>query len=128
MDHREVDDGSRESRGWGDQHDWVTLLDSMIEGSEWKPIMLVLHDDYCESDVHCREFRREFVQNQEIDNLSPYFHMVNLKNSEEHQARDYQNIIFIMGFRWYDSVRTGTGTVPGGSTIFILFLEIEMFI
>ena len=87
MDHREVDDGSRDSRGWGEQHDWVTLLDSMVEGSEWKPIMLVLHDDYCESDVHCREFRREFVENEEIDNLSPYFHMVNLKNSEEHQVR-----------------------------------------
>ena len=49
--------------------------------------MLVLHDDYCESDVHCREFRREFVENEEIDDLSPYFHMVNLKNSEEHQVR-----------------------------------------
>ena len=27
-----IDEGSRESRGWGDQHEWVTLLDAMIEG------------------------------------------------------------------------------------------------
>ena len=101
MDHREVDDGSRDSRGWGEQHDWVTLLDSMVEGSEWKPIMLVLHDDYCESDVHCREFRREFVENEEIDNLSPYFHMVNLKNSEEHQVRPLnQKLKWDVSFRW----------------------------
>ena len=32
IDHREIDEGSREARGWGEQHDWVTLLDAMIEG------------------------------------------------------------------------------------------------
>ena len=105
MDHREVDDGSRDSRGWGEQHDWVTLLDSMVEGSEWKPIMLVLHDDYCESDVHCREFRREFVENEEIDNLSPYFHMVNLKNSEEHQVGPLnQKLKWGASSRWSSSL------------------------
>ena len=36
----------------------------MIDGSEWKPIMLVLHDSKCDADIHCRELRREFVENK----------------------------------------------------------------
>ena len=39
-----IDEGSRESRGWGDQHDWVTLLDAMIEGcTENKDYRIFIH-------------------------------------------------------------------------------------
>ena len=83
-DDKEIDEGSRESRGWGDHHEWVTLLDAMIDGSEYKPIMLILFDRNCDKDIHCSELRREFKENSEIDLLSPHFHMVNLMGLAEH--------------------------------------------
>lgn len=57
---------------------------SYTSGSEYKPIMLILFDFNCDKDIHCSELRKEFKANAEIDNLSPYFHMVNLMGLQEH--------------------------------------------
>ena len=63
---------------------WLPKRQDYTLGSEYKPIMLILFDFNCDTDIHCSELRKEFKANTEIDNLSPYFHMVNLMGLQEH--------------------------------------------
>ena len=53
-------------------------------GAEDKPIILVLHDENCDNDIHCREIRREFSTHEDLIKISANFHMINMMGYEEH--------------------------------------------
>ena len=93
--------GPRDPRGWGKEYRWVNILDATIEGlvenlteknsnkiyligAPDKPILLVLFDETCDEDIHCKEIQKEFANSKELLNISEHFHMINAKGEDEH--------------------------------------------
>ena len=62
----------------------AVFIKKIQEDAEDKPIILILHDENCSQDVHCREIRREFVEDSKLVNLSAHFHMINMMGEENH--------------------------------------------
>jgi len=53
-------------------------------GSADKPVLMILFDETCESDVHCREIRKDFATNTDMIEIGKHFHMINAMGIDEH--------------------------------------------